>query len=50
MRSTEDSGRRGRFEAVSLVEADVVFVVVVDGRREFDWGFGHGAVSIDLDR
>jgi hypothetical protein len=36
-------------EAVSLIEADVVFGVVEDRRREFDGGFGHGEV-IDQDR
>ena len=42
-----DEGKE--FEAIALVEADVVFFVVVDGSGEFDGGFGHGEV-IDLDR
>jgi len=37
------------FEGVAVVEADVVFFVVEDGRWEFDGGFGHGGL-IDQDR
>jgi len=49
-RSTEDSGIEGEeIEAVALVEADVVLLVIEDGRREFDGGFGHGEV-INQDR
>ena len=32
---------REEFEAVALVEADVVFIVVVDGGGEFAGGAGH---------
>jgi hypothetical protein len=43
MRSTEDSGIGEEFEAIALVEADVVFGVVVDRGGEFDGRFGHVA-------
>jgi hypothetical protein len=36
------------FEAITLVEAEVVFGVVEDRGWEFDGGFGHG-VLIDQD-
>lgn len=39
-----EEGEKGEeFEGVALIEADVVFFVVEDGRREFDGGFGHCA-------